>query len=76
MNPPHYGLNSMYHSLAAETVRNGAAHMDHSHAPTTTPSGAILCNVINFVTYMKIICTQKYSIDLNLYKFFTFQTHS
>ena len=42
---------------------NGAAHMDHSHIQTTTLSGDILCNVIHFVTFMKIICTKKYSID-------------
>ena len=43
--------------------RNGAAHIDHSHVQTVTLSGAVLCNVTNLVTFMKIICTQKYSID-------------
>lgn len=43
-------------------VRNGAAHMDHSYVQITTLSEAVLCNVVNFVTFMKIICTQKYSI--------------
>jgi hypothetical protein len=40
--------------------RNGAARMDHSHVQITTLSGAILCNVTNFVIFIKIICTQKY----------------
>ena len=42
--------------------RNDATHMDHSHVQITTPSGAILRNVINFITFMKLICTQKYSV--------------